>query len=254
MLWSTFQTFTRNRGWPCRSSGRLKLRAFPSRYAVIASLAAFRWIVAAPPAPLEEALRSSRSTARLVGLGRTTAATPRSVAARPTHPQSVWKTASCIAAPSLFVLDHLDLEVDVHVVAHDQPAGVEGLAPLHPEVLPVDLAVSRESGPRVPHRVLRHQAVEGPGQDDLLGHAQQGQVALRHILIVADFFEGLHLVRHRRIFLDVKEVRAAEVSVPLDVIAVERGRLDRGFDGLDGLGVRVHLDEAGVVFEPAGGL
>src|SRR3989442_4401919 len=26
----------------------------------------------------------------------------------------------------LFLLDHLDLQIDVHVVAHDQPAGVEG--------------------------------------------------------------------------------------------------------------------------------
>src|SRR5947208_9412411 len=135
---------------------------------------------------------SSRSTARLVGFGSTMVRTPRSVAARPTHPHFVLKIivrASVVRARRavpLLLFDDLDLEVDVHVVADHQPAAVEDLAPLHSEVLPVDLAMRGEPGPRVPHRILRHEAVKGPGQDNLPGHAQQGQVALRHVLIVAD--------------------------------------------------------------------
>src|SRR6058998_4169884 len=85
---------------------------------------------------------SSRSTALLVGFGSTMARTPRPVAATPTQPHFVLKiivrtsVVGARRAVPLLLFDDLDLQIDVHVVAHHQSAVVKELAPLHPEILP----------------------------------------------------------------------------------------------------------------------
>src|SRR5439155_21474411 len=96
---------------------------------------------------------SSRSTARLVGFGSTMACTPRPVAKTPTQPHFVLKiivrtsVVGARRAVPLLLFDNLDLQIDVHVIAHHQHAVVYELVPLYIVILPVDFNYCYETVP-----------------------------------------------------------------------------------------------------------
>src|SRR5581483_4669706 len=66
-------------------------------------------------------------------------------------------------------LDALDIELDEDVVADDQAAVVQGLAPVHAEILAVQLALRREARADVPPGVFRL-SVEPAHQGDFPGY------------------------------------------------------------------------------------
>src|SRR6185369_16311202 len=92
------------------------------------------------------------------------------------QPMSMERRRRAVAA-SVRLLDELGVDLDLHVLADQQPARLEGLVPAQAEVLPIELAGRADATDRAAERRLdggtRRRNVEG----DRFRHAVDGEVA-----------------------------------------------------------------------------
>src|SRR6185312_16697405 len=80
--------------------------------------------------------------------------------------------------------DRLDLQGDLDLLAHDDPAAVERHRDVDAEVAAVDRGGGREAGAGAAVGV-RAEAVDLEGEGDRPGHALDGQLAVERVLVVA---------------------------------------------------------------------
>ncbi len=124
------------------------------------------------------------------------------------------------------VVPKADLELEGHLLADQDAAGLEGCVPVHAPVLAVDGRLAFEPDPGVAERVDGGTAVlEVDG--DRLGDTLDRQVARDPVVLVV---HALDLRRHEgdlRVGVHVEEVVGAEVAVPVGVAGVDAGGLDR---------------------------
>src|SRR5262245_7802645 len=127
------------------------------------------------------------------------------------------------------LLDGLDLEVELGLLADEHAAGLEGHVPGETEVLPVHLGRRREAGPAAAPGIGRPPEVLDVERDGP-GYAVHGEVTLeaeptRTLPLHPGAPEG-----DLRVALDVEEVGRAQVPVPLLVAGLHAGRVDVHFD------------------------
>lgn len=110
----------------------------------------------------------------------------------------------------------LDVDGEVDFLAYHDSAGLEGLVPLHAEVLSVD-----DGGGADADLV----AAEGTGdfvrdfgfERDLAGDSEHGQVAFHFVIISALARNALRSKRDLGVLVRAEEIGALEVSIPLFV-------------------------------------
>src|SRR6195952_4384977 len=149
-------------------------------------------------------------------------------------------SSSCLGSG---LLEHgLHGEVDVHLVADEDPAAVERDVEVHAEVLAVDDAVGLEAETLAAPRVLAD-AQELDLELDGLGDALEGEVADDGGAV-----EGGRGEAHLAELLHVEEVSGAQVAVALLVAGVDRvqvhGRVGAGvLERLTGRELALELSE-----------
>src|SRR6185437_15086875 len=114
----------------------------------------------------------------------------------------------------LGLVEHaLDLEGDRDLLADDDAAAGHRAVVADAEVVPVDLAAGREARPG-PAEGVRAEAVHLELERDRLGGAADGEIAVEQEVVTVGADAG-GAERHRRVRLDVEEVGAADVVVPV---------------------------------------
>lgn len=126
----------------------------------------------------------------------------------------------------LRLLNDFDISSDVDGFADKQAAVIESFVPSQSEINSVDCAREFERADGLTPRAFRC-AFESHIKFNALRYAVHSQVADEFILIAVNFFERLALEHNRRIFCDVKKVRAFQMSVALFIFGVDAGSVDR---------------------------
>src|SRR6266478_1651055 len=144
----------------------------------------------------------------------------------------------------------LDLEHELHLVAHQDAAGLQCLVPAQTEILAIDARAAAKAGALAAPGVLAG-ALVGDVEDHGLRHAMHGQVSDDTV------DAGFHLLDLRAAeggggkLLHVQEIGRSQVRVALRVSRVDARRIDghlhRGGAGL----VRIEPELAAPFREPA---
>src|SRR2546429_8241197 len=126
--------------------------------------------------------------------------------------------------------DALDLDGDRDLLADDDAAGGAGdrAVVADAEVVPVDLAAGGKARPDAAEGV-RAEAVDLELQRDGPGDAADGELAVEEEVVTVRADAG-GAERHRRVRLDLEEVGAADVVVPVGLTGVHRAQVDGGGD------------------------
>src|SRR6266849_10696344 len=160
--------------------------------------------------------------------GSSTCRRPVSASGRPSRPRA--PEGNC---PLRLLLDRLDLDVDLHLVAHDHAAPLDDAMPVHAEVLAVDARGGVGAHPavalRVPDRLGRTLHLE----DHLPRDVADGQIPHHVEALGPHVLYPLRLEGDGRELLGVEEVVAAQVVVAPGDARVDALRLD-GDVRLDG--------------------
>src|SRR5262245_56872369 len=126
-----------------------------------------------------------------------------------------------------FLLQYsLDLQVDGHLVADDEPVAIERDVEVDAELLAADLALRLETDAGAAPRVGTD-AEELELQLERPGHVLDGELT-GHDVVVAVGTQADRPEAHHRVLLDLEEVARAEVVVTLRRTGVHRVELDRG--------------------------
>src|SRR6201993_2663199 len=128
------------------------------------------------------------------------------------------------------VEDGLDLEGDRDLLADDDAAATAGdrAVVADAEVAPVDLAAGGEARPGAAEGV-RAEAVHLELQRDGLGGAADGEIAVEEEIVTVRSDAG-GAERQMGVRVDLEEVGAADVVVPVGLTGVHRAQLDGGGD------------------------
>src|SRR5579863_3233666 len=119
--------------------------------------------------------------------------------------------------------DHLDIEIDIDVIADDDTAAVHRLVPLHAKILAIDLCGGGYGSALKSPGILDGCFWNGCVEDDLFGHAVDGEVAgdfqfVRSVLFDLGGFEG-----DGGILRDIEKVCALEVLIAVRLAGVHAG-------------------------------
>src|SRR5262249_43610441 len=194
----------------CRTSGRVLCE----RRLVTRSSGA-----AAEATPRKCAGGERRSTPRHAVAGRTDS---------PDRDRCGYRPAASAAGGGL--LDALDVDRDLDLVAHREAAAVERLVPHDAEVLAVDLGGGARAGAGHPHRVLDGRPAALHVEDDLLRDPVQGQVAGHLEAVVPRLLDLLRGEGDGGVLRHVEEVGALQVLVALRLAGVDGGHVDGRLD------------------------
>src|SRR5438034_4105857 len=126
------------------------------------------------------------------------------------------------------VEDTFDLEGDRDLLADGDAATGDRAVVADAEVVPVDLAAGREARPG-PAEGVRAEAVHLELQRDGPGGAADGELAVEEEVVAVRADAG-GPERQRRVRLDLEEVGAADVVVPVGLAGVHRAQVDGGGD------------------------
>src|SRR5262245_24851293 len=125
----------------------------------------------------------------------------------------------------LDLLDQLQLDVDLDLIADQPAAGLERHVPIQAPLLAADLSLRIKPGAGgAPRR--RGLAGVLDVQRDGLGHVADGQIAVQLAAIGAELLDTRALERNIRVGLDVEEIRRAQVPIALLVAGHQAGGLD----------------------------
>src|SRR5437588_10036650 len=126
----------------------------------------------------------------------------------------------------------LDLDLDVHLLAHEEAARLDNHVPSHPPVLAIDARFRRRGEHRLPLHVrppTQELARESHWSRDVLDR----QIALELERRPARRPDGRALERQHRVLLDLQEVAAHQVLVPLLGVRRDAVGLHLDFDRRD---------------------
>src|SRR5580704_11783082 len=188
------------------------------------------WPGTAPTAEPGHAVRSVRPRKRRSG---------RVSQARPGRPCGPGRQRGPEAGPGgppahagwalLALVQHaLDLEGDRDLLADGDAAAGDRAVVADAEVVPVDLAAGGEARPRAAVGV-RAEAVDLKLQRDRPGGAADGEVAVEQEIVAVGAHTG-GVKGQRGMRLDLEEVRAPDVVVPIRLTGVHRAQVDGSVD------------------------
>src|SRR5690606_35138623 len=126
--------------------------------------------------------------------------------------------------------DGLALDLDRDLLADEHAAGLQGDVPGQAEVLTVDLGLRGEAEDVGAERAAPR-ALELDVEVDRAGHILDRQLTGEHKRVPAVRLDAGAPVREGRVLLDVQEVAALQVRVPLSVAGGDAGGLDGRGDG-----------------------
>src|SRR5512140_544073 len=124
------------------------------------------------------------------------------------------------------LLDGLDLDLDVDLLAHHHAACLEDLVPGEAEILPVERSLRGEAGALISPRVLRAPRVLDV-EDDRKPGAADRQVAGQPEAVVTQRLDLRAFEGELRVPRRVEEVRRLQVRVAVGDARVDAGRVDR---------------------------
>src|SRR5207245_9424209 len=141
----------------------------------------------------------------------------------------VTRSVLCSGDRGLGGRDGLDGQFDTDALADEEPAGLERHVPGEPEVLAVDVGGGAEPDTLVAHGGAPA-AVEVDLQGDGPAGAAHAQVAHELPGVVAQWPHRGRSEGDRGVVLDVEEVPALEVGIPVVVSTAQAGHADLHFD------------------------
>ena len=124
--------------------------------------------------------------------------------------------------------DQFAFKANLELIADNQSA-VQHHVERHPIVSSIDLALAAIGNAMAHHRVVELAKV-GNGEGDRLGVALDGQVTRQLVAILADRLDLSALEGHRRVLVDLQDVRPTEIVVSLLVVGADARHLDSHVD------------------------
>src|SRR5690606_14491980 len=150
----------------------------------------------------------------------------------------------------LLLPDQLQLDVNADFVADQDATGLKQLVPLQTPVLAVDARLRRQARAVGPPRALGDAAVLNI-KLNFARLAPDGQVAIQLGVVVIDQLDTLAAEGEFRVVFNIQKICGAQVRVTLGLKRVDAGCVDGDVDTrLLGL-LRVEIDGAGKLLEPA---
>src|SRR5271155_18523 len=124
----------------------------------------------------------------------------------------------------------LCIERDGHVVPHQEPARLKRCVPDKSKVFPVDARRGGDPYPSRAPRVLNWSSRPLDLKYDIASNAVDRKIALDCKFINSHFRNASRFEGQNREFLDVEEISALQMRIPLRLPGVDRGGVDRGLD------------------------